>query len=297
MQAITTSSPEARTMDGTNPPRVSIPDSAVHALRADAIEDDFEVWVARPQQGFAPAAPGPPRLLVVLDANLFFGIAVDCTRLMHKLYGELPPILVAGIAYPTEDGFAQGLLRSRDFTPSVDTGFAEAAKEFTPPGRPVPPPPPMGGADAFLDFLADAVLPFVSARYGVHAYRGTLFGSSLGGLLVTHALLTRPELFSSYIAVSPALWWHDDRTFALEAGRDEEARRATPPSYFAAGGREEAPEVPMLARFKLITNTRRMAERLGAPVEILEGETHTSVVSVGLTRGLRKLIGRGGGTA
>ncbi|MDY7019937.1 MAG: hypothetical protein SWJ54_01075 [Cyanobacteriota bacterium] len=45
------------------------------------------------------------------------------TRIMHKLYGELPPILVVGIAYPTKDGFLQGSLRNRDFTPSEDAGL------------------------------------------------------------------------------------------------------------------------------------------------------------------------------
>ncbi len=37
----------------------------------------------------------------------------------------------------------------------------------------------------------------------------TLIGQSLGGLLGTEVLFTRPELFDNYILVSPSLWWDD----------------------------------------------------------------------------------------
>ncbi|NER79954.1 MAG: hypothetical protein F6K42_10295 [Leptolyngbya sp. SIO1D8] len=91
---------------------VFIADTEVHPLYSEHVGDDFELWIAQPQAGFAPLSPSPPQVLYVLNANLFFGTAVEMTRLMHKLYGELPPLLVVGIAYPTADGFLQGALRA-----------------------------------------------------------------------------------------------------------------------------------------------------------------------------------------
>ena len=44
----------------------------------------------------------------------------------------------------------------------------------------------------------------------------TLIGHSFGGLLAVHALLTRPDVFDAYIAISPSLQW-DDQRLALEA--------------------------------------------------------------------------------
>jgi iron(III)-enterobactin esterase len=38
-----------------------------------------------------------------------------------------------------------------------------------------------------------------------------LWGHSYGGLLVLHALLTRPGEFAHYAAASPSLWWTDIR--------------------------------------------------------------------------------------
>ena len=53
-------------------PPVAIPDTEVHPIRSQGVGDDFEIWIARPQAGFAPVQPGPLRVLYVLDANLFF---------------------------------------------------------------------------------------------------------------------------------------------------------------------------------------------------------------------------------
>src|SRR5262245_23889453 len=106
------------------PRLVAIPDTEVLALRSEIVNDDFELWIARPQPGIFSQQREPEGVLFVLDANLFFGTAVEMTRIMHKLYAELPPLLVVGISYPTNDWMLQGALRARDFTPSVDGRMA-----------------------------------------------------------------------------------------------------------------------------------------------------------------------------
>lgn len=76
--------------------------------------------------------------------------------------------------------------RDRDFTGRVQDGR------------------PSGNASAFLRFLADEVLPMVDGSYRTAPYR-ILSGHSLGGLLAVHAMIERPDLFSAYIAISPAI--------------------------------------------------------------------------------------------
>ena len=278
------------------PPRtVSIPDTEVHALRSRHVDADFELWVARPQPGFAPARPGPTRVLYLLDANLFFGTATEMTRLMHKLYGELPALHVVGIAYPTHDMFTQGALRTRDFTPSADRRMAEMAASLPQSPAQVEVEPAMGGAGSFLRFLKEEVGPLVGDIVGAPDYESTLFGSSLGGLFATHVFLHEPTAFDRYIAVSPALWWNDDEALKAMPAIRKEHREAE--LHLAVGGLEESPRIPALAPFKMVTNARTLAERLeremGGAVtfEVLEGETHTSVVPVALCRGLRGLAG------
>ena len=276
----------------TKPQAVTIPDTEVHAIHSSHVKDDFELWIAHPQAGFMPMQEEPLRVLYVLDANLFFGIAVEMTRIMHKLYGELPPLLVVGIAYPTDNGFLQGALRTRDFTPSDDAGMAAMASSF--PQMPDIPKvePAMGGADAFLQFMQTEVKPFIETKFDVAKQDDIIFGSSLGGLLVTHTLLESPEAFSNYIAVSPALWWNNGEIFEKKRTDVEDY----PNVFFAAGSLEESPDIPGVAAFKLVSNARKMAANVEEtyPKQIffqeIEGETHTSVVPVALTRGLRQLL-------
>src|SRR5262245_23438506 len=91
-------------------PRVTVPQSEVHVVQSKAVGAEFRIWIAEPVASIRPSAPEKPRLVCVLDADLFFGMVVDATRLMHQLYQELPPILVVGIAYPTEDRSVQAEL-------------------------------------------------------------------------------------------------------------------------------------------------------------------------------------------
>ena len=277
--------------------RVSLPDTEVHALRSEIVGDDFELWVAHPQAGFVPVPDEPVRVLYLLDANLFFGTAVEMTRLMHKLFGELPPLLVVGITYPTDNGFLQGALRTRDFTPSEDTGMAQMSASFPQMPEAQNIKPSMGGASAFFKFLEDEVKPFVDMRYDVRENGTILFGSSLGGLFVTHTLLTEPTSFDNYIAVSPALWWNQEEIFDIgqEARYSQESEGNV---FIAVGGLEESPAIPQLSAFKLKTNAQRMATQLAEDAvpsrkvyfEELDGETHTSVVPVALIRALRRLL-------
>mgnify|MGYP001260408586 CR=1 FL=1 len=86
--------------------------------------------------------------------------------------------------------------RKRDFTyPSRRA----RDKELCPTG---------GGSAKFMDFIEQEVQPFIKGKYAVNN-ETTLIGQSLGGLLATEILFTRPMMFDKYIIISPSLWWDD----------------------------------------------------------------------------------------
>ena len=62
---------------------------------------------------------------------------------------------------------------------------------------------PVNAADDFLSFIEKDVIPCVEKKYPVNGQR-TLYGHSYGGLFVTYAFLTKPELFTAYLASDPA---------------------------------------------------------------------------------------------
>ncbi len=270
-----------------------------HRLHSEHVGADVHLWIGRPVAGWRGPSPEPPAVLWVLDGDLFFGSALEATRLMHMLYGELPPLLVVGVAYGTDSPREQGELRTRDLTPTADPGWEAMGRQMDPAWEPLlPEGKRMGRAAEFLRFLVDEARPYVEARFQVGPGGHALFGSSMGGLFAAWAALAEPGAFQRTIAVSPALWWDAGAVLALEE-RVAEARDDLPGKLFLAAGSLEEPEhLPFLARYRLVSNAMELAERLrgrGYPSlevtsTVLEGETHTTAAFAGLTRGLRALF-------
>lgn len=104
--------------------------------------------------------------------------------------GRMPEVILVGI---------NNTDRTRDLTPTkVEAMSGPNGQRF--------PTPSSGGADRFLDFIANEVMPHVEKNYRTQPYR-VFAGHSFGGLFAMHAFLTRPGLFHGVIAVSPTLTW------------------------------------------------------------------------------------------
>lgn len=68
--------------------------------------------------------------------------------------------------------------------------------------------PKNGGSAQFIAFIEKELQPYVEKHYSTDHTR-TIIGQSLGGLLATEILFTKPELFDKYVIISPSLWWQD----------------------------------------------------------------------------------------
>lgn len=66
-----------------------------------------------------------------------------------------------------------------------------------------------GGADLFIRFLTEEVVPFINDRYRTTSYK-VLIGFSNSGLLTIYTLATKPESFDAYVACSPSIAWRYD---------------------------------------------------------------------------------------
>lgn len=67
--------------------------------------------------------------------------------------------------------------------------------------------PRVGGSVAFRHFLRTELMPQVRQRYAT-TDETAIIGESLAGLFVVETLLREPDLFDSYIALDPSLWWN-----------------------------------------------------------------------------------------
>ncbi len=84
--------------------------------------------------------------------------------------------------------------------------------------------PTAGGAEAFREFLAGELLPWVRENFRITG-ETVLMGESAAGLFVVETFLRRPQTFQGYVAVSPMLWW-DDQSLARQA--DDLVRKPFP---------------------------------------------------------------------
>lgn len=144
----------------------------------------YRIWVSAP-----PEARGRPcPVFYVLDGNWYFRAASDDATWGS---GRLEPAIIVGIGYPTWDNGEVQKRRTLDFSlvsnPPVPIGI------------------PCGGGEAFLRVLNEEIRPFVEARYRIDPLRQTLFGKSLAGSMVLHAMFCNPASFSTYVAASPAI--------------------------------------------------------------------------------------------
>lgn len=115
-------------------------------------------------------------------------------------YGqEIEPVILVGISFKG-DLSDWGTLRSEDFVPNIKD------------------PNTSSGANRFLDFIKNELIPYVEQNYPVDTSDRGIYGYSLGGLFAAWVLKEEPKLFQRYGIGSPSLRHQDfallkDQTF------------------------------------------------------------------------------------
>ena len=66
----------------------------------------------------------------------------------------------------------------------------------------------VGGSQLFRDFLRTELMPEIHRRYKT-MNESAIVGESLAGLFVMDTLRREPDLFETYIAIDPSLWWNN----------------------------------------------------------------------------------------
>jgi hypothetical protein len=170
-------------------------------LKSPAIGTTYDIRIASPKD--LPEAENDAPIFIILDADIHFDLAAEVARL-RALDSALEKAFIVGVGYGVE--FREmARLRTKDLTEPLS---AEGQRKLSPMTNIIG--DQHGGAEAFLSFLVDDLVPEVGRRRPeASTKRSILFGHSLGGLFVAYSLLTRPDAFACYLASSPPLWWND----------------------------------------------------------------------------------------
>ena len=168
--------------------------------------------------------------------------------------------------------------RTRDLTPAK-SGQKNAAGQLQ--------FPTSGGSDNFLKFFETELIPQIEKEYRVHPYR-IFAGHSLGGLFAIHAMITKPGLFNSYIAVSPSLQWVDGEAL----GRAEEflkKQKELKLTLYVSIGDEPGAIGESFDYFKQVLSKTNI-KGFEWKAERMDDEDHGSVVLRSHYFGLRKIF-------
>jgi predicted alpha/beta superfamily hydrolase len=243
---------------------VTLPGSEVRALKATATGRSYDIYIRLPSEYTTNTTERYP-VLYVLDGQWDF-------KLLDSIQGGLyydgftPEMIIVGITYSGANP-DYNALRAMDYTPVADSSL-----------------PGSGDAAKFLTFLKDELIPLIETNYRADASRRVLMGSSFGGLFTLYTLFTEPELFSGYVAASPAVTYGGRFAFKQEADYAS-AHQALSARLFISVGELERLAQPVEALSK--TLNQRGYTGLELETRTIEGEEHASNKPEAYNRGLR----------
>jgi predicted alpha/beta superfamily hydrolase len=73
--------------------------------------------------------------------------------------------------------------------------------------------PTVGGSAKFREFIRKELMPLIKSRYRT-TNETAIVGESLAGLFVVETFLREPDMFDTYIAFDPSLWWNNGKLVA-----------------------------------------------------------------------------------
>jgi predicted alpha/beta superfamily hydrolase len=135
--------------------------------------------------------------------------------------GTMRPFILVGI---------ENTVRRRDLTGPSDSDLDKKAI------------PNLGGADLYRHFLTKELIPEIEQRYRTTQERA-LVGESLAGLFTIETLFHTPEMFQTYIAIDPSLWWNDQALTARFAEKLKTNPQLAKNLYFASSGQRGMEQV------------------------------------------------------
>ena len=255
--------------------KVSLDQTYSKWIDSKIVGDKFLIQCYIPNQNVIPTDSLP--ILFILDSEMSFGLAYDVIRWL-RWSREIPYVAIIGISYGTNQT-EWWQKRSRDYT------FSKDQKKIW--GN----WPLAGGSANFIRFMGTELFQFISDEYNLKGDNRTIVGLSLGGLLCTEILVSKPELFDNYIILGPALIWNDKEIFKKESLYFKNHSTIKANVFTAVGGLDQKEIIEPWTEFVDIINSRKYSG-LFFTSWVIENETHISMFPAGLTKGLKTTLNK-----
>ncbi|HEX8561916.1 MAG TPA: alpha/beta hydrolase-fold protein [Flavobacterium sp.] len=173
----------------------------IDKIRSSELNEDRILNIYLPE-GYDPHDATKYPVIYLLDGSAdedFIHIVGLVQFNSFEWINQVPKSIVVGIA--TVD-------RRRDFT--FPTSVEQDKKKY----------PTSGSSHKFIAFIEKELQPYINKNYKTNSEK-TIIGQSLGGLLATEILFSKPMLFNKYVIVSPSLWWDNGSLLSKPISQSE----------------------------------------------------------------------------
>jgi predicted alpha/beta superfamily hydrolase len=198
--------------------------------------------------GYKPGSTDKYDVLYVLDGGNWNVGLISQVQYFVEGQGNMPPTIIVSV---------MGIDRNIELTPTHLKSWNA----------------PTGGADNFLGFIKNELIPYINKTYPSNG-DNTLWGHSLGGMFVLYALLNEPTLFKSYIAVDPSVWW--DNCYVAKMAAEKLPSLTQQNTTLFIAGREGELSGMKIDTMETILKKSAPAN-LNWKLNVYAGETHSSV--------------------
>jgi len=159
-------------------------------IHSRILNEKREIWIRLPESYSRKSARKYPVVYVLDGQSHFFSVAGMVSHLSGDGNAKIPEMIVVGVLSTLD--------RTRDLTPTHCAGeephVDSASCAFS------------GGNSNFISFFEKELMPYIQSKYNASNYN-TLIGHSFGGLMVLNTMMTKTNLFNSYVAIDPSIWW------------------------------------------------------------------------------------------
>ena len=163
-------------------------------LNSSVLQEERTYWVHLPENYEQDQTKTFP-VIYLLDGEIFFHSVVGINNAFTSgKRKDIASFIIVGVVSAD---------RMHDLTP---TASAAGRDGKIAPGAEVK----GGGSKAFCEFLTKELRSVIENSFRTNG-KNMLIGHSLGGLFTVDAFLNHTELFDSYLALDPSLWWDQGR--------------------------------------------------------------------------------------
>ncbi len=245
--------------------QTSLYNSSSERIKSQAVADSFFILISVPDGYYTSDKKYP--VLYVLDGDVAFGMAASIARYL-QIGNNIPELIVVGIGYGAIDKSA-GEKRRRDYRPVKS-----------------------GGAENFLIFIKEELIPFIDSNYRTIPEDRTITGYSIGGLFALYCLFTQPDIFNRYIVGSPGLTWDNYSIFNYEENSVDKLKEKSLNLFISVGSEESEEKFFEPIDQLVIKLQERKYPGLNLKTKVFQGSTHLMGPPESLTHGLLAVFGK-----